>query len=269
MATFTVQALARKTRLHPHSRVGFTFLWRLRFLETLSPESRNALLTRLAGQTHSTEAQNLLGLLNQMMAEGVGLNDWAPFMNRALEQFYGPHQWEALDRGLNQMAFAFLIPPAPELSQVAAADFWAALKTAPTELASYLFDTTAYYFEHTAEMPGCATLVTFRNRSLNEIATLPLRHLYFRLWKGLSYYGVFALWLAALVVFFVVSKKRGSDGSISLFAIVLTGTGLFMFGATCLLADDQPRFRLPLWELLVLSLLLVVGKTANLLVARR
>ena len=267
VAHFTVKGVAQKTRLHPHSRIGFTFLWRLRFLETLSPEARMALLQKAMARAHSVDARKLLTLLEQMQAEGVDLQNWKPFMERAIQLFGGPLHWEQLDAALNQMAFAFLIPPAPQLFDIGRTDFLAALKTPSTEVSSYLFDTTAYYFEHKSEMAACGNLATFRNTNADKIAALPAQHLYLHFWNGVNYNKAFVLWIIALIGFVLLSRWQRNDasGTIAL-GITLPFLGLVMFASTCLLTDDQPRFRLPMWQLLLLSFFLLAGKAADLVI---
>ena len=70
VASSLTQRLARKTKLHPHSRIGYTFLWRLQFLRTLPPPARAALLQRVAARAHSKEARQLITLLGQMHRAG-------------------------------------------------------------------------------------------------------------------------------------------------------------------------------------------------------
>ena len=179
-ANLLSQSLARKTRLQPHSRIGFTFLWRLHFLKSLSPESRAALLERVSTRTHSTEARKLIALLGQTHADGVEL-DAGDFMKRAVPVLFpleGVVRWEKLDDALNQMAFAFLLPPTPEHLRVAWAEFAAALRMPVTDISSFLFETTAYYFEHKDEMPACAELLTFRDSNANQIRQIPCQHSY-------------------------------------------------------------------------------------------
>ncbi len=256
--------LARKTRLHPHSRIGFTFLWRLNFLDSLSPEARSTLLQKVAGRTHSTEARKLIALLEQMHAEKADMSS-EPFMQRAILLFDGP-KWEELDRALNQMAFAFLLPPTPEHLQATKKDLLYALGMPPTEITNYLFATTAFYFEHQDGMPQYANLVTFRGATADQITSIPSQHLYFRLWQGLNYNKVFVFWLLALVALVLLARrKRTSVSATTAFGIALTAVGLLICATACVLHECEPRFALTLWQLLLLSLYLFLGKTADLI----
>ncbi|MEY2483164.1 MAG: hypothetical protein QOK24_1692 [Verrucomicrobiota bacterium] len=266
MTNLAVHKLARKTRFHPHSRIGFTFLWRLHFLQDFTPEARAALLHKVAARTHSPEVRKLLALLEQMLAERADLITTGPLMQRAIELFNGPLHWEELDRALNQMAFAFLLPPTTELLHAARTDFVAVLRMPSTEISSSLFATTAYYFDNKDQMPGCAELVTFRGgANAEKIWQLQFQHRYFRLWEGLSYNRALVVWVVALSIFVVTVRRRKlNPGTISAFGIALAAIGITFVIATCVLDEFSPRFALPMWQLLLLSFYIFLGKTADL-----
>jgi hypothetical protein len=256
--------LARKTKMHPHSRIGFTFLWRLNFLDNLSPEARGTLLRKVAARARSSKAREVIALLEQMHAEKADMS-CGPFTQRAILLFNGP-QWEELDRALNEMAFAFLLPPTPPHLEFTKADLVNALTMPTTEIASYLFATTAFYFEHKKEMPDAANLVTFRGTTAEQIKLIPSQHSYFRLWEGLGYHKVFAIWVLALVVFVLLARRKRSDvGAITAYGIALSAVGIMICATACLLHELEPRFALSLWQTLLLSLYLYLGKTADLL----
>jgi len=261
--------LARKTKVHIHSRIGYTFLWRLHFLKKLSPPARIALLQKVSARTHSNEAHQLVTLLGQMHEEGADL-DTEPFTKRAIPLLF-PNEtivpWEKLDIALNQMAYAFLLPPTPEHLQAARTDFITALEMPVTEISSVLFGTTAYYFEHKDQMPACAELVTFRGTSAETINQIPIQRVYFQLWNGLTYDSAFVIWFASLVAFVVVARwRKVSVGPIIGFGIALTAIGLPIVASTCLLTEFLPRYVLPMWQLLLLSFCILIGGTADILV---
>ena len=268
VANFATRALARKTKAHIHSRIGYTFLWRLQFLRTLSPPARVALLQKVSARTHSNEVHQLVRLLGQMHAEGADV-DTEPFTQRAIPLLF-PNEtivpWEKLDIALNQMAYAFLLPPTPEHFQAARTDFVAALTMPVTEISSVLFESTAYYFEHKEAMPGCAALATFRGTSAETINQIPIQRVYFQLWKGLTYDKAFVIWFASLVAFVVVARwRKVSVGPIIALGIALTAVGLPMVATSCLLTEFLPRYVLPMWQLLLLSFCILAGGTADLL----
>jgi len=270
VANSLVQRLARKTRFHPHSRIGYTFLWRLQFLNTLPPAQRVALLEKVRDRTHSQETRQLVTLLGQMHDEGA-----APvassFTQRAAPVLF-PREamvpWEKLDLALNQMAFAFLLPPTPEHLHVARAEFLAALSMPVTDIIDNLFETTGYFFDHKDEMPACAGLVTFRNATVDSINRIPTQHLYFHLWRGLSYNKVLVIWFVTLLVFVASARwKKVSIGAGPSFAIALVGIGLLMVASACLISGFLPRYAFPMWHLLLLSTYINVGAIADLFTA--
>jgi hypothetical protein len=167
------------------------------------------------------------------------------------------------------MAFAFLLPPTSEYLHAAKADFVAALNMPVTEISNFLFESTAYYFQHTDEMPGCAELVTFRGASADQIRQIPSQHRYFRLWRGLTFNTALVIWFVSLIIFvFVARPKETNARDIVAFGIALTTIGLLMVACTCLVGEFIPRYGLPMWQLLLLSLYLFIGRTADLLANR-
>jgi hypothetical protein len=268
IANLVTRDLARKTKAHIHSRIGYTFLWRLHFLKTLPPAARATLLQKVSARTHSNEAHQLVTLLEQMHTEGADL-ETESFTKRAIPLLF-PNEtippWEKLDTALNQMAYAFLLPPTPEHLQAARTDFIAAREMPVTEISSVLFETTAYYFEHKDQMPACAELATFRGTSAETINQIPIQRVYFQLWKGLTYDKAFVIWFVSLAAFVVVARwRKVSVGPIIAFGIALTAIGVPMVASTCLLTEFIPRYVLPMWQLLLLSFCILAGGTADLL----
>ena len=259
------QGLARKTKLHPHSRIGYTFLWRLHFLGNLPADSRTAVLQKVSARTQSNHVRKLIALLEQMLVEKADLSNPTPLLERAIPFFGGSLYWENLDRALNQMAFAFLWPPPPELRYAIHTDLVTGLKQPSTLISEYLFATTAYYFQHRAETPACANLVTFRGEmNANRISQLPFQYCYFHLWQGLNWSWAFLLWLASGLAFLAVARRQlASTSAITGLGIGLTSAGLFIFAVTCVLHDYEPRFSLLMWELLFLSFFVFAGATAD------
>lgn len=264
--------LARKTRLQPHSRIGFTFIWRLHFLKTLPQPARVALLQKVRDRTELAETRKLVGLLGEMHEEGADVNA-VPFMKRAAPLLYPSEAmvpWGKLDAALNRMAFAFLLPPTPEHLHVAKTDFLGALKMPETEIINHLVETTAYFFDHKEDMPGCAGLVTFREASAETINRIPSQHAYFRFWKGLSYNTAFLIWSGCLLVLVVIARRRRVNVSaIAAFGIALMVIGLLMTVSACLLTEFLPRYAFPMWQLLLLSLYIFVGASADLFTVTR
>jgi hypothetical protein len=254
------QNLARKTKLHPHSRIGFTFFWRLHFLGELSPESRAALLQKVNARAPTERVRYLITLLGQFYDEHGNVSHPGPFMNRAIGYFGGQLHWEDLDKALNQMAFAFLWPPPPEFLKAAKADFGQGMSDASTVISDELFEATAVYFTDKNGMPALKNLVTFRDTSADKIQQLVSEHRYFHLWKDISYVGALALWFACLVLLIVISTRKRIDTTILVaYGIALLTVGLVQFAVSCLVHDYAPRLSLAMWQLWMLSLFLLVA----------
>lgn len=259
--------LARKTKLHPHSRVGHTFMWRLQFLKTLPPPERAALLQTVSARTRSPETRRLLVLLGQMHEEGADVLGRSFILRAATLLYPGEASvpWEQLDIALNQMAYAFLLPPTPEHWHVVRIDFAAALKMPMTEIPNRLFDTTSYFFDHTDEMPACAKLVTFRDTDAATINRIPSERAYFHLWQKLNYKKAVVIWFGALVLFIVIAQwKKVHAGAVAAFGTPLVLIGLVMTASACLLTGFLPRYAMPMWLLLLLSLYIFTGAAADL-----
>lgn len=271
MADSIEQNLARKTRLHPHSRIGFTFFWRLHFLGELSPESRAAILQKVKARAPTERVRYLINLLEQIYAEHGNVVTPGPFMNRAIDYFGGSFHWEDLDLALNQMAFTFLSPPPPELLDAARTDFAQGMKSPSTVVPEELFLSTTAYFADRGGMPGLANLVTFRgDMSADKIQQLFSGHGYFHLWKRISYLYAVALWFLCLLVFVLIAKrKRRNVNHLVGYAIALLPVGLVQFAASCLVHDYAQRFSLAMWELWMVSLLLLVGQTLDLTIEKK
>ena len=255
------QNLVRKTKLHPHSRIGFTFFWRLHLLDELSPEARTAFLHKAMARAPSGDVRNLIALLEQLHAEGGDLSYPGLFLERSIKLFGGPFHWEDLDRALNQMAFTFLWPPMPEVVHAAGEDFVTGVTLPSSVTVDSLFATTAYYFQHRNDMPACARLVTFRgDASADRINKLFVDHRYFHLWERVTYRTAFVVWIAALIACVIVERRKAlTSGRTNALGIALAIVGLINFSVTSVLHDFEPRFVLSMWELLLLSLFLVVG----------
>ena len=266
---FTDQ-LAKKSPYHLHSRIGYSFLWRLQFLSNLSPESRTTFLQKMAARTNATDVRKLVALLDQIHAENQELSA-GPFMRSALPVLFAledQDQWEKLDHALNRMAYTFLIPPPPELLQVASIDFRRALSAPVTEISNHLFRATAYYFQHPDEMPGCADLITFRAYDSNQIPQLPIQYSYFRLWSRFNYWNALIVWFVGLILLAASARNKQNAviGPVVAFAFTLNLIGLLMVFSACLLVGFLPRYGMPMWQSLILSIWIVAGTTADLIV---
>jgi len=264
--------VARKTKYHPHSRIGFTLLWRLQFLKTLPPPVRAAVLEKVSERTRSPNTRKLVALFGDTQNEGATVVGRS-FMREAAALLFPTEAqppWEKVDMELNQMAYAFLLPPTPEHLQIARTEFLAALKMSETEISDWLLYTTAYFFDHQEEMPACARLVTFRDNTAETVIGIPARYPYFHLWRGVSYNKAALIWLGSLLLLIVSARRKKKNvGAIPSLGIALIAIGLLMTASACLVTEFLPRYALPMWQLLLLSLYIFVGAAADLFTASR
>jgi hypothetical protein len=67
--------------------------------------------------------------------------------------------------------------------------------------------------------------------------------------------------LAMISILFVMTKKRSGEMAVVYYAAALTLVGLAMMLANCLLAEFQPRYTLPMWELTIISTTVLFGRS--------
>ena len=270
LAQISNRTICKFSRLEYHSRIGFTFLWRLQFLSSLPPETRNGVLQKVAEQARSDQTRKLITVLREMLDEGSDIGA-GPFTKRAARVLVPSEMRrnDALDIALNELAWAFLRARTPEHLQRVQTDFAAARRMPLAEVSSYLYLTTAYFFSRPDEMSDCARLETYRNASAAQLMAIPSERHYFRLWKGVSYNHVFFVTIGALAVLVFLRKRSDQDvGAICCYGIALTGAGLSIMALTCLIGSWLPRYTLPMSELLLLSLLIYFGTIADALGTR-
>jgi len=260
LATSVTHLLCWRARTPWRSTFGYTFVWRLNFLETMHPNQRQELLDITASKCRLPESRQLLDLLGDWMNRNK-LWDPGAFIQEAHSVLTDPEMKfhsEKFDRVLNEIASGFLYPPVAPLRSVALSDFTTATRSTESDIVQFLFVNTDYFFSHRDKMPQCSGLKTFREGRDRLVAARELS--YFRWWDLLSFrvwsiFGV-TLFLSALVVDY---KRGGENTPLILFAVSLWVVGVAMGGLNCFFAQLQPRFILPMMELLLLSLIILCG----------
>ena len=266
-ANLAARAAAEAADVGYRSRVGFTFLWRLQFLDQLDPAEQDEVLGRVASRSSSADAQRVIALLREELRAEAPLNAGAFAMEARATLYPPPASDEAYhtDLAFNDMAWAFLKAPEPRYLEAVITDAARAFRTTLSEVTDSLFATTAYFFRFPERMPQYAGLRTFRGQSAEAIVAVPTMHWYLKLGRGAPYHLVLAIWAALLAGFWVRGRRRGVATFVSSsYTIALTLTGFLMMLSTCVLGEMLPRYTLPMWQCLLLALLILTGEIFNL-----
>ena len=259
-ATSVTHLLCWRARTPWRSTFGYTFLWRLNFLQIMPPTSRQMLIRKIASKCKLTESHQLLDVLDAWMNRnrewdpGAFIQEARPLLSYPEMKFHS----EKFDRVLNEIASGFLYPPAAPLREVALSDFTNATRSSETDIVQFLFVNTDYFFSHREKMPQCSHLLTFRQPREQLIEAYKLS--YFQWWKALSFraWGIFGF--VALLSTLVVDYKRGGPSApVILYAVSLCIVGMVVVLLNCFFAQLQPRYILPMMELLLLSTIILLG----------
>ena len=261
----TNQVMSRKvcrfSGMPYHTRIGFTFLWRIQFLNSIPRETRNAVLTEVSGHTRSDHTRKLIALLREMLDEGSDIGA-TPLTRRAVGVLFPdqPPPWGELDVVLNDLAWSFLRARPEEHWRQARLDFATARRMPLSRVPEYLFMTTSFVLDRQQEMLATANLVTFRNATSARLIAIPSQHQYFQLWRNISYNNLFWIHLGVLAVLLLLRKRiHQRVGAIASYGLALTAIGLVMMAITCLIGSWGPRYTLPMFQLLLISLLTCLG----------
>jgi hypothetical protein len=262
LSNVSLRGLCYAAHIPYQFQAGASFLWRLKFLQTLPPETANEFLDRVARDTSAPDVREVISQLHEAAHETT---DWEStvFMREAQVSLFGPGskaQRELLPV-LNRTMLAFLWPPRDVLVTAVARDFAKARMTKIPDVTRSLFVHTIFYYSHREAMPGYAALVTFRDKSSGDILARHKQHSFFHRGKGLSYSALWFLWLALIATLAFVTKKRSREMAVVYYAAALTLIGLTIMLANCLLAEFQPRYTLPMWELTIISMTVAVGRS--------
>jgi hypothetical protein len=267
LANASLQVSCYAANIPYRSVVGFAFLGRLKFLAALPVEERNQVLDKASKNTNSADLKMVISLLRNEFSGTVKV-DIGAFKKRTQASLFPPEgdlaQQQRFYHALNGMVAAFLLPPSKILLSAVATDFKTSQRIMIPEVVGFLFVTTRFYFSHRDVMPQCASLITFRNKSADQIYAIFKGHAYFHHPKKLTYRALLICWLAFLCCLVLIGKLSKRDAAdLSSYAAVLTVLGLLMMLANCLLAVFQPRYTLPIWELTIVSLVVIFGGIAD------
>jgi hypothetical protein len=300
LANISVRGLCRVAHVPYYSTIGMTIMSRLDFLARLPPQKRNELLDEIARNTSSVQVKQAIPLLRESFSKMVGILDTNAaqryfsekhaekllslyresslegalkaeegkldilFANAAMPFPRNPAQHFEPSRlaALNRTAEAFLFPPRKTYLSAVARDLRRSQTTTISNVVNYLFLSTTFYYLFPERMTGYAPLLTFRNKSPNQIVAILEKHWYFHLWKSLSHAAFLCFWAANLAFLVLLAQMRKKDvAAVASYAVALTLVGLLMMGTSCLLVAFLPRYALPTWELTILSATILLGLT--------
>ena len=260
-----VRLIASNAEMPYRSKIGYTFMWRLKFLQELSPTERQRVVTAAASRARSPEAKGVIEALPDAFAhrEPPDVTQFIRERRAALLPRGTPEAAARIDEAMNEMPLAFLSGSPAALVTAATEDFLAARKTSVWRVTEFLFETTTHYFKQTALMPQLAQLATYRGATPEQIMAIPKRHAYLRWWNVVTYDRLFVLWLAALATLVIVARTRTGAIVTASSATALLLTGLLMMLVNCFLTEPLPRYALPMFELTFLSLMLLLSQIAE------
>jgi hypothetical protein len=270
LANLSLRGLCYAAKTPYHSAVGFTFLFRLKFLARLPVEKRNQLLDKVTGNTNSADVKKLISLLRNSFRDESPNWDVMAFNKEAQASLLTSQTDQREERfylALNSTARVFLYPPERIFLGAVASDFKKSLSVTIPTIVRQLFVASTFYFSHPGTMPDCASLRTFHDSNSAQLMAIFQKHSYFH-HPSFSYSIFLVLWCVNLALLGVVGKVRVNEIAAVSYATVLTLVGLFIMLITCFLTVFQPRFTLPLWELTVISLSILSAKILEYVFAR-
>ena len=265
LANVSLRGLCHAVQIPYHSTVGFTFLFRLKFLAGLAAEKRNQLLDRVAKNTDSADVKKIISLLRDAFPKETANWDVMAFKKKVQASLFPPQRdprEEKFYLALNRTVQAFLYPPEKIFLSAIAIDFKRSQEVTIPNVVRQLFDSTTRYFSYPEMMPDQATLSTFRDKSTAQIMAIFKKRSYFNHPKNFSYSAFLFSWCVNLALLIVLAKIHKEEvAAVSSYTAALTLVGLFMMLANCVLNVFQPRYTLPMWELTIVSATALFGKT--------
>jgi hypothetical protein len=264
LANISLRGLCHAARISYHSTLGFTFLFRLRFLAGLPAETRNQLLDKVAKNTDSADVKKLISLLHDAFPDEASNWDPMAFKKEAQASLFPPQRdprEEKFYLALNGTVQAFLCPPEKIFLSTVAIDFKRSQEATITSVVRQNFASTTRYFSYPQIMPEFATLLTFRDKSATQIMAIYKKHSYLHQPKNFNYSAFLLCWCVILALLAVLAKMRKEQFAVAWsYAAALTLTGLLMMLANCVLNVFQPRYTLPMWELTIVSTSILFGE---------
>lgn len=273
VANLSLRGLCHAVEIPYHSTVGFTFLFRLKFLAVLPDEKRGQVLDKVAKNTDSADVKKLISPLRHAFPDKNSDWDVMAFKKEAQDSLF-PLQTDPGEEKfyltLNRTVQAFLYPSQKIFVSAVATDFKRSQGATIPTVVRQLFASTTRYFFHPELVPDHSALLTFRDKSAAQIMAIFKKHSYFHHPKNFSYSVFLFFWCVNVGLLAVLAKRRKKElAAVFSYAAALTLVGLFMMLANCFLNVFQPRYTLPMWELTIVSASILSAKTLEYVFADR
>ena len=260
-ATTLTHLLCWRAHIPWRPKFGYTFIWRLDFLQPMPSTARQELLKKTAAKCRRVDARQLISFLGDWLDEHEGW-EAAQFARDAHSAFYSWQKQNAdanFDLALDEIARAFLIPTVAPLQSAALRDFRFAARRGETEIIEGLFSSTDYFFAHKGQLPQYAHLRTF-SMPREQLLYLGTRS-YLRWWSFLSFRAWLGVALLLLMVGLLLNATiaSGTNTPAIIFAICIGIVGTVMLLLNCFFAAFIDRFMLPMIESLLIAILILLG----------
>lgn len=254
LADGTLRLLSRAADIPYHSRLGYTFVWRLNFLSALPAAERALLIDRLSAKAETPDLASALKVLGE---DSPGPMETMRRMQVQLPSEISQSE-ERFDEVLNGVARAFLFPPGAAFRAAVQSDFSKALSVTLPNVVRDRFHSTTFFFLYPEVAPQCANLVTFRGRSSAEIMADYEAHRYLIRGRNLSLGALLSGWLGLLFLSFALCRRRYPVRAVACAASLLS-IGLLMILGQCLFAKFFVRYTIPLWSLTFAGIAILIG----------
>jgi hypothetical protein len=265
------QAMCWMFRVPYRSTFGVTFEWRLNYLNALGPAERNAILNKVSAKVNDLAVTEAIHDLEESMDrkeanrhEGFLYERIDNILARSDERKNLQQHTFQIDSKLNRVAQAFLTPPDSALLNAVKNEVLRIPTLSQADLAVQPLALTDA-LQHELGAPRYARLLPLRSFQfpLGHYKKVFDTNAYFQLLKGVPM-SVFALAaLAGGILALANSPRSFIEVTGVCYAWSMVATGLLMAIGNCFSTSYGPRYFLPLYSFLQISLMLVITLLAE------
>jgi hypothetical protein len=271
------QAMCWMFRVPYRSTFGVTFEWRLNYLNALGPAERDAILNKVSTKVNDLAVTEAIHDLEESMDrkeanrhEGFLYERIDNILARSDERRNLQQHTFQIDSKLNRVAQAFLTPPDPALLNAVKNEVLRIPMLSQADLAQQPLELTDA-LQHELGAPRYARLRPLRSFQfpLGHYKKVFDTNAYFQLLKGVPM-GVFALaGVAGGILVLANSRRSFVEVTGVCYAWSMIATGFLMAVGNCFSTSYGPRYFLPLYSFLQISLMLVLAFLPSVSTARR